>query len=69
MTEAYVSAQPNRSNDLVGGEDAIYNEDPIGAPILGYGFCCSQGRRNANEDRLVVKTRINGWEMNKSMIC
>lgn len=61
MAEVYVSAQPNRANDIVGGEDAIYNEDPIGPPILGHGFCCSQGRRNDNEDRLNVTTRINGW--------
>ena len=60
MAEVYVSAQPNRANDIVGGEDAIYNEDPIGPPILGHGFCCSQGRRNDNEDRLNVTTRING---------
>ena len=49
---------------MEGGEDAYWNEDPGKAPVLAYGYCCSKGRRPGNEDRIMVKPRLNGCHPN-----
>eukprot|EP00290_Baffinella_frigidus_P007367 CAMPEP_0180131982 /NCGR_PEP_ID=MMETSP0986-20121125/8730_1 /TAXON_ID=697907 /ORGANISM="non described non described, Strain CCMP2293" /LENGTH=597 /DNA_ID=CAMNT_0022071935 /DNA_START=216 /DNA_END=2009 /DNA_ORIENTATION=- len=55
-----LSVVPNASEDLAGGEDACWNEDPGKLPVLSYGFCCSKGRRPQNEDRVMARPRLNG---------
>mmetsp|Transcript_45849 Transcript_45849/g.109437 ORF Transcript_45849/g.109437 Transcript_45849/m.109437 type:complete len:575 (+) Transcript_45849:77-1801(+) len=55
-----LSVVPNLSEDMEGGEDAYWNEDPGKAPVLAYGYCCSKGRRPGNEDRIMAQPRLNG---------
>jgi len=61
-----VSVAPNLSEDIHGGEDAHWNEDPGTAPVLAYGYCCSKGRRGGNEDRVMAKPRLNGCALTPS---
>lgn len=33
---------------------------PDAQPVLGFGFCSTRGRRQANEDRVMLAPRIHG---------
>ena len=61
MAEQVVSINPSSSDDVEHGEDVEFNEDPKIQPVLAYGYCSSKGRRAANEDRVMAKTRLCGY--------
>ena len=59
--ETLVSVVPGKSaSDSDGGDETVYSHDPSEIPVLGYGFKSITGRRQANEDRLVAITKLNG---------
>mmetsp|Transcript_5749 Transcript_5749/g.14571 ORF Transcript_5749/g.14571 Transcript_5749/m.14571 type:complete len:573 (+) Transcript_5749:195-1913(+) len=55
-----LSAKPNRAEDEVAYEEAIYNEAPGETPVPAFGYCMSRGRRPTQEDRISCNTRVNG---------